>query len=65
VREWAEEHWAGVGVTVFIAGALALSVVLATAFNVIATRLERGDTVYGSPASATRTHASATASNPA
>ena len=38
VREWAEEYWAEVGVTLLIASALAVSVVLAIAFNVIVTR---------------------------
>ena len=39
-REWVEEHWAGVGLAVSLAGALTVAVILALAFNVIATRLD-------------------------
>ena len=39
--DWAEEHWAGVGVTVSITCALVLAVVIAVAFNVVVTREDR------------------------
>jgi ABC-type arginine transport system permease subunit len=39
--DWAEEHWAGLGVTVSITCALVLAVVIAIAFNVVATREDR------------------------
>jgi hypothetical protein len=38
MREWAEEHWAGVAVTVSVAGALAVSTFLIVCFNVFMTR---------------------------
>ena len=39
--EWAEEHWEAVSMTVSIAGALTLAVLIAVVFNVVATRDER------------------------
>jgi hypothetical protein len=39
MREWAEEHWAGVAVTVSIASAIAVSAILIVCFNVLMTRL--------------------------
>jgi len=39
-RDWAEEHWATVGIVASIAGALTFSVILAVVFNVITTRLD-------------------------
>jgi hypothetical protein len=41
LREWAEEHWAAVGVVGSIAGALALSLVIAVTFNIVVTRADR------------------------
>ncbi len=41
LRDWAEDHWAGLGVTISIAGALTLAVVIAVVFNVVATHAER------------------------
>ena len=51
LREWAEEHWVGVGLAVSIAGALTISLILAVAFNVITTRLEglHRDAVHAAP----------------
>jgi hypothetical protein len=40
-REWAEKHWAGLGMTVSIVGALTVSIILALVFNVIVTRHDR------------------------
>ena len=37
-REWAEEHWAGVGTGLSIGAALTIAVILAVAFNVVTTR---------------------------
>ena len=41
LRDWAEEHWAEVGVTVFIVTALAISVVIAVGYNVFVTSVSR------------------------
>jgi len=51
-REWAEKHWAGLGMAVSIAGALTVSIILALAFNVIVTRHDRvhRDTASAAPA---------------
>ena len=60
-REWAEEHWAGVGLAVSIAGALTISLMLAVVFNVVTTRLEglHRDTVNAaSPVSNARSQVS-------
>ena len=40
-HEWLEDHWAGVGVTVSIASALTLAVIIAVVFNVVVTRADR------------------------
>ena len=59
MRDWAEDHWAGVGVVVFIAGALTLSVIIALGFNIIASR-HGADT--GQPASISLSTVGATSS---
>ncbi len=37
LRDWVDDHWGAVSMTVCIAGALTLAVLLAVVFNVVAT----------------------------
>jgi hypothetical protein len=60
-RDWAEEHWATVGIVASIAGALTFSVILAVVFNVITTRLDglhSGAATTAPPTSNVRSRAS-------
>ena len=55
--DWAEEHWEAVGMALSIGCAVTASLILAVAFNVIATRLDGADHAVA-PASAVRLHVS-------